>query len=186
MQQMRYPEGFSGEGSWPTRLRATRRPWTPWCARSRSAPGSSRSWSTPSGRTIRRPRDPTAPSRRGSAPSATTEEIGAPDPDGVEWAVLSACDTGVGEIRAGEGVLGLRRAFEVAGARTLVMSLWPVEDRTAPRWMRELYGARLENGSDVARAARAASLAVLERQRASDLGGHPSRWAAFVAAGGWR
>jgi CHAT domain-containing protein len=83
-------------------------------------------------------------------------------------------------------VLGLRRAFEVAGARTLIMSLWPVEDRAARRWMRELYGARLEDGSDIAHAARAASLAVLERQRASDLGGHPSRWAAFVAAGGWR
>jgi CHAT domain-containing protein/tetratricopeptide (TPR) repeat protein len=116
----------------------------------------------------------------------TAEEIGALDLGGVEWAVLSACDTGVGEIRAGEGVLGLRRAFEVAGTRTLIMSLWPVEDRAARRWMRELYGARLENGSDIARAARAASLAVLERQRASDLGGHPSRWAAFVAAGGWR
>jgi len=116
----------------------------------------------------------------------TAEEIGALDLGSVEWAVLSACDTGVGEIRAGEGVLGLRRAFEVAGARTLIMSLWPVEDRAARRWMRELYGARLENGSDIAHAARAASLAVLERQRASDLGGHPSRWAAFVAAGGWR
>jgi CHAT domain-containing protein len=116
----------------------------------------------------------------------TAEEIGALDLGGVEWTVLSACDTGVGEIRAGEGVLGLRRAFEVAGARTLIMSLWPVEDRAARRWMRELYSALLENGSDLAHAARAASLAVLERQRASDLGGHPSRWAAFVAAGGWR
>jgi CHAT domain-containing protein/tetratricopeptide (TPR) repeat protein len=127
--------------------------------------------------------------RRASAPPdaddgiLTAEEIGALDLAGVDWAVLSACDTGLGEIRSGEGVLGLRRAFEVAGARTLIMSLWPVEDRTARRWMKELYEERLQNGTDTARAARAAGLAVLERQRASDLGGHPSRWAAFVAAG---
>lgn len=116
----------------------------------------------------------------------TAEEIGAMELGGVEWTVLSACDTGVGEIRAGEGVLGLRRAFEVAGARTLIMSLWPVEDRSARRWMRELYRARLEDGLDTARAARAAGLAVLERQRGEGEGGHPSRWAAFVAAGAWQ
>jgi len=116
----------------------------------------------------------------------TAEEIGALDLGGVEWAVLSACDTGVGEVRAGEGVLGLRRAFEVAGARTLVMSLWPVEDRAARRWMLELYRARLGTGASTADAVRAAGLAVLEGQREAGLGGHPSRWAAFVAAGDWR
>ena len=61
----------------------------------------------------------------------TAEEVAALDLDGVEWAVLSACDTGVGGIKAGEGVFGLRRAFRVAGARTIIMSLWAVEDRAA-------------------------------------------------------
>ena len=76
----------------------------------------------------------------------TAEEIAALDLSGVEWAVLSACDTGIGEVKAGEGVLGLRRAFQVAGARTLIMSLWPVEDQVARDWMRQLYRARLVLG----------------------------------------
>ena len=62
---------------------------------------------------------------------------------GTEWAVLSACDTGLGEIKAGEGVFGLRRAFQIAGARTVIMSLWSVEDQAARAWMRALYEGRL-------------------------------------------
>ena len=61
------------------------------------------------------------------------------DLSGVEWAVLSACDTGVGDWVAGEGVAGLRRAFQLAGARTVIMSLWAVGDRAAAQWMTELY-----------------------------------------------
>ena len=72
----------------------------------------------------------------------TAEEIGGLNLQGTEWAVLSACDTGLGEIKAGEGVFGLRRAFQVAGARTVIMSLWSVEDRSAMQWMRALYVVR--------------------------------------------
>lgn len=50
----------------------------------------------------------------------TADEVAALDLDGVEWAVLSACDTFVGEIKAGEGVFGRRRAFRIAGARTII------------------------------------------------------------------
>ncbi len=115
----------------------------------------------------------------------TAEEIAALDLSGVEWAVLSACETGVGRVLAGEGVLGLRRAFEVAGARTLIMSLWSVEDASSREWMRRLYEERLQ-GASTAAAVRQAGRAVLEARRHDKRGTHPFFWGAFVAAGDWR
>ena len=114
------------------------------------------------------------------------EEIATLDLSGVEWAVLSGCDTGVGEIRAGEGVIGLRRAFELAGARTLIMSLWSVSDVAARRWMQALYEARFVRGLRTAEAVREASLGVLRERRSRGSSTHPFYWAAFVAAGDWR
>ncbi len=77
----------------------------------------------------------------------TAEEIARLNLQGIGWAVLSACDTGLGEIKAGEGVFGLRRAFQVAGARTVIMSLWSVEDRSAMQWMRALYRGTPASGA---------------------------------------
>jgi CHAT domain-containing protein/tetratricopeptide (TPR) repeat protein len=116
----------------------------------------------------------------------TAEEIAGLNLQGTEWAVLSACDTGLGEIRAGEGVFGLRRAFQIAGARTVIMSLWSVEDDATRVWMRALYEGRLKNKLGTADAVRAASLAVLRERRAKGQSTHPFYWAAFVAAGDWR
>ncbi len=116
----------------------------------------------------------------------TAEEIAALDLGGVEWAVLSACDTGVGEMKAGEGVLGLRRAFGEAGAGTLIMSLWSVDDEATREWMQALYEARLVEKMSTAEAVREASLTVLRRRRAAGESTHPFYWAAFVAAGDWR
>jgi len=116
----------------------------------------------------------------------TAEEVAALDLEGVEWAVLSACDTGLGHVRAGEGVFGLRRAFQLAGVRTVVMSLWAVEDRSAGSWMRALYDARLRRQLDTADAVHAASLAVLADRRQRKLSTAPFYWAGFVAAGDWR
>jgi CHAT domain-containing protein/tetratricopeptide (TPR) repeat protein len=116
----------------------------------------------------------------------TAEEVAALDLEGVEWAVLSACDTGLGHVRAGEGVFGLRRAFQLAGVRTVVMSLWAVEDRSAGSWMRALYDARLRRQLDTADAVHSASLAVLADRRQRKLSTAPFYWAGFVASGDWR
>ena len=116
----------------------------------------------------------------------TAEEVAALNLNGVEWAVLSACDTGLGEIRAGEGVFGLRRAFQVAGARTVIMSLWSVDDQATRAWMRALYEARLRQGLSTADAVHAASISVLRERRAKKQSTLPFYWAAFVAAGDWK
>jgi len=116
----------------------------------------------------------------------TAEEVAALNLEGVEWAVLSACETGLGTMAAGEGVLGLRRAFQVAGVRTVIMSLWPVEDSSTRQWMIALYQARLGNHLDTPDAVRQASLALIRDRKAQGLSTHPFYWAAFVAAGDWR
>ena len=116
----------------------------------------------------------------------TAEEVVALDLSGVEWAVLSACNTGVGEIKAGEGVFGLRRAFQVAGAGTLIMSLWTVQDKAAREWMRALYEGRLKKNLGTAEAVHEASLAILKSRRKKKSSTHPFFWAAFVATGDWR
>jgi CHAT domain-containing protein len=115
----------------------------------------------------------------------TAEEIAGINLEGVDWAVLSACDTGVGEIKVGEGVFGLRRAFQVAGAKTVIMSLWPVEDETTKQWMGTLYREHFLNGKDTGESVRAASLQMLRQRRARHLSTHPFYWGAFIAAGDW-
>jgi CHAT domain-containing protein/tetratricopeptide (TPR) repeat protein len=116
----------------------------------------------------------------------TAEEVATLNLAGVEWAVLSACDTGLGEVKVGEGVFGLRRAFQIAGARTIIMSLWAIEDAAARQWMRALYRSRLQSHLDTADAMQAASLSVLHDRRAKGQSTHPFFWAGFVAAGDWR
>lgn len=115
----------------------------------------------------------------------TAEEIASLDLGGVEWAVLSACESGTGDIVDGEGILGLCRAFRVAGARTLLLSLWPVGDEPARRWIRELYASRLGRGRSTDRAVGEASLMCLRRLRERGESPHPFLWASFVATGDW-
>ena len=124
------------------------------------------------------------PSRRDSG-VLTAEEVTSLNLQGTEWAVLAACDAGIGDIRAGEGVLGLRRAFQIAGVRTIIMSLWAVDDvstgqsdaRAVPEaaFRQHLAGC----------AVRHADVGVLKSRRAHGQSTHPFFWAAFVAAGDW-
>ncbi len=116
----------------------------------------------------------------------TAEEVAAIDLFGLEWAVLSACESGVGDVRAGEGVFGLRRAFTSAGARTLIMSLWPVDDDATREWMRALYHHRFAADATTLDAVHQATLDLLNARRAAGLSTHPFYWAGFVAAGDWR
>jgi len=116
----------------------------------------------------------------------TAEEVATLNLEGVEWAVLSACDTGLGEVKAGEGVFGLRRAFQAAGVHTVIMSLWAVDDQAARAWMTSLYDNRLRRRLTTADAVRQASLSVLRARRANGQSTHPFFWAGFVAAGDWK
>ncbi len=116
----------------------------------------------------------------------TVDEVSSLDLEGVEWVVLSACDTGLGELRAREGVMGLRRVFQQAGARTVIASLWSVADEDAGAWMHSLYENHFQKKMDTAAAVRAASLGALQAARARGAGGHPYHWAGFVAVGDWR
>jgi len=77
----------------------------------------------------------------------TAEEVGGLKLDGTWLVVLSACDTGSGESRAGEGVMGLRRGFIQAGAQNLLMTLWPIGDKTTVEIMLDFYGAADSTGN---------------------------------------
>jgi CHAT domain-containing protein len=71
----------------------------------------------------------------------TAEDVGGLKLDGTWLVVLSACETGSGEARAGEGVMGLRRGFIQAGAQNLLMTLWPISDQTTVQIMLDFYDA---------------------------------------------
>lgn len=76
----------------------------------------------------------------------TAEEVAVLDLEGTWLVTLSACETGVGEARSGEGVFGLRRAFMIAGAENLLMTLWPVADDTTAKIMADFYQESFATG----------------------------------------
>ena len=100
---------------------------------------------------------------------------------GTKLVTLSACDTGVGEVKNGEGVYGLRRAFFLAGAESLVMSLWPVSDYMT-REMMTTYYTGLKQGLGRGEALRQAQLVMLKRAGRR----HPFYWASFIQSGDWK
>jgi CHAT domain-containing protein len=113
----------------------------------------------------------------------TAEEIATMDLAGVELAILSACDTGVGKVQVGEGVVGLSRAFQVAGVRTVIMSLRAVDDRASEEFMTILHEEHLKNGVTPEEAVTQASLRLLENRKRLGLSTHPFYWGAWVAVG---
>ncbi len=99
---------------------------------------------------------------------------------GTKLVVLSACDTGVGEVKNGEGVYGLRRAFVLAGAESLVMSLWPISDYST-RGLMTSYYKNLKLGLGRGQALRQLQLDMLKKNKNL----HPFYWANFIQSGEW-
>jgi CHAT domain-containing protein len=134
----------------------------------------------------------------------TALEVAEMDLGGVEQAVLSACETGLGQLAGGEGLLGLQRAFQVAGARSVVASLWQVPDEATQVLMERFYTnlwqkkmSRLEALTEAQRWLLSQGLkhpglvrGMVRRDRkeetSSDGRMPPFYWAAFVLSGDWR
>jgi len=93
----------------------------------------------------------------------TAAEVGTLNLSGTWLATLSACDTGAGVAKGGEGVLGLRRAFVEAGAQHVLMTLWPVADEDTARFMEDFYAAAQRSGVP------AVALALTQRKWLVDL-----------------
>ena len=104
----------------------------------------------------------------------TAYEISQMNLSGTELVVLSACETGLGDILGNEGVYGLQRAFKIAGAKYLVMSLWKVDDRSTQEFMTAFYRHWLMDKQPVPQAFRAAQ----RELRAKRAGAYD--WAGFV------
>ena len=110
----------------------------------------------------------------------TALEVAGLDLWGTKLVVLSACDTGVGEIRNGDGVHGLRRALVLAGSETQIMTLWPVSDLGTTEMMMEYY-RRLLKGAGRGDSLREAQLQLLRNPRRQ----RPFYWAGFIQSGEW-
>ena len=97
-----------------------------------------------------------------------------------EMVVLSACQTGVGELQKGEGIASIARSFSYAGARSLLATQWSVDDKTTSQLM-ELFFRNIKNGMSKDQALRAAKLQFIAKSNRRDA--HPYFWAAFVPIG---
>jgi CHAT domain-containing protein/Tfp pilus assembly protein PilF len=102
---------------------------------------------------------------------------------GTDMVVLSACETGVGEVQTGEGIFGLRRAFTQAGAKSLVMSMWSVPDRETKELMVEFYRNIQSGEMDRCKALRQAALKEMKILKKRYGHTNPFYWAAFVFMG---
>ncbi len=117
----------------------------------------------------------------------SAEEIQHLDLSACDLVVLSACETALGSARAGEGLMSLRRAFSVAGADTVVSSLWKVDDLATAQLMKDFYTNLWEKSMSRGEALHEAKLRMLRRNQIENAGdAMPSTWGAFVLSGDWK
>jgi CHAT domain-containing protein len=116
----------------------------------------------------------TQPNKTAEDGILTALEISQMNLRNTELVVLSACETGLGEIQGNEGVYGLQRAFKIAGAKYIIMSLWQVPDKQTSNLMLRFYSKWLEDQMSI-RAAFASA-----QQEMSEMGFDPYFWAGFV------
>jgi CHAT domain-containing protein len=102
---------------------------------------------------------------------------------GTDLVVLSACDTGLGEVQSGEGVFGLRRAFTQAGTRSLVMSMWGVPDKETKELMVAFYTNSIKGGMNRCEALRQAALKQMQVVKKRYGSAHPAYWGGFIFMG---
>lgn len=110
----------------------------------------------------------------------TADEVSMLDLRGTELVVLSACESGIGRVEVGEGVYGLRRAFQMAGARSVISALWKIDDKSTSEMMTPL----LNNGNkSLSSRLRQMQLQQIQRLRNEGRTDHPYTWGAFVLTG---
>ncbi len=130
----------------------------------------------------------------------TALEVAALDLSAAELVVLSACETGLGGAAGGEGLLGLQRAFQIAGGASVLASLWKVDDEATEQLMKRFYANLWQKHLPPLEALRQAQLAILRHapeptrmrgpgtvkrvpETASSSPAHPRLWAAWVLSG---
>ncbi len=115
-------------------------------------------------------------------PILTSFDIFGMNLGGTELVTLSACETGLGLIENGEGVMGLRRAFLTAGAKTVIASLWKVPDE-ATKTLMALFYKKLLGGCEKSKALREAQLIMIDQYKRRDGFAYPWLWAGFICVG---